>query len=230
MHPEGSETSFRRELLPEHCRRIPEKTTPPPTFHSAGTAVQQRCDARTSFHRVRRRSAASSFLLLLSFVVTVVPSPALPTPSTPPYPPGQLNHHSKGTVNLISYQDAAFAVVAALNAGIAQSKGEEGAPEVKGKIFLAADHHPMTRRRICELALGHPRFARRSMPRFSGDATPPHFIETLTKKVYDSSWTRKTLGWEPQCPSMEEYFKMERELALEDEGRELQGGDVSRPL
>ncbi len=109
-----------------------------------------------------------------------------------------------------------MAVVAALNAGIAEKKGEEGAPEVKGKIFLAADHHPMTRRRICELALGHPLYARKSMPKFSGDATPVEFIQTFSKKVYDSSWTRKTLGWEPKCESMEEYFRMEREMALED--------------
>lgn len=134
-------------------------------------------------------------------------------------PPLQLNHHSLGKVNLVSYEDAGFAVVAALDAGIAQIKDESGAaPEIKGKVFLAADHSPTTRRKICEVALGHPLYARKSMPKFTQDASPPEFAETGAKKVYDSSETRRVLGWEPQCSSMEEYFRveMEQELAMRE--------------
>lgn len=122
-------------------------------------------------------------------------------------------------INLVSYEDAGFAVVAALDAGLAQINDETGAaPEVKGKVFLAADHSPITRRKICEVALGHPLYARKSMPRFTQDASPPEFAETGAKKVYDSSETRRVLGWEPQCSSMEEYFRveMEQELAMRE--------------
>lgn len=109
----------------------------------------------------------------------------------------------------MSYDDAASAVVAALNAGIAQTKGEEGAPEVKGQIFLAAGNEPITRKKICEVALSHPLYARKQMPKFKLDDTPPEFAVTGPAKVYDSSWTRKTLGWEPKSSSMGDYFEQE---------------------
>eukprot|EP00752_Nemacystus_decipiens_P014955 g13314.t1 len=118
-----------------------------------------------------------------------------------------LNHHSQGAVNLISYDDAASAVVAALNAGLAEVRGEEGAPHVKGQIFLAAGDEPITRQKICEVALAHPLFSRKKMPKFKGDDTPPEFAVTGAAKVYDSSVTRRTLGWQPKASSMEEYFQ-----------------------
>ncbi|CAM9723577.1 unnamed protein product, partial [Ectocarpus fasciculatus] len=120
----------------------------------------------------------------------------------------RLNHHSQGKINLVSYKDAASAVVAALQAGIKQIKDEDGAPEVKGKVFLAADHSPTTRRKICKVALEHPIYFRRSMPKFTQDATPPEFAVTGARKVYDSSATRRVLGWEPEFPSIEEYFRV----------------------
>ncbi|CAM9948943.1 unnamed protein product, partial [Hapterophycus canaliculatus] len=67
---------------------------------------------------------------------------------------------------------------------------------------------------ICEVALGHPLYARKSMPKFTQDASPAEFAEIGAKKVYDSSETRRVLGWEPQCSSMEEYFRLEMEQQL----------------
>lgn len=138
-------------------------------------------------------------------------SPSFVRPSSPtPRHATQLNHHSQGMINLISYEDAATAVVAALNGGIAEAKGEEGAPGVKGQIFLAAGDEPITRQKICEVALTHPLYGRKKMPKFKGDDTPPQFAVTGPSKVYDSSWTRRTLGWEPSSASMEEYFERDR--------------------
>lgn len=139
--------------------------------------------------------------------------PLAPPPSR--RPSLQLNHHSLGEINLISYEDAASAVVAALNAGLAETSGNEGAPQVKGEIFLAAGDEPITRRKICEVALTHPLYSRKKMPKFKGDDTPPEFATTGAAKVYDSSVTRRTLGWEPRSASMEEYF--ERETLAEGE-------------
>lgn len=125
-------------------------------------------------------------------------------------------------INLISYDDAAAAVVAALDAGIAQGKKgeeeeEEGAPEVKGKVFLAAENEPTTRETICRAALGHPLYSRRKMPIFQQDLSPVDPTEAAAaaagvkvnraKKVYDSSATRKMLGWEPKYSGIEEYFE-----------------------
>ncbi|CBJ48531.1 Contains domains for prephenate dehydrogenase and nucleoside-diphosphate-sugar epimerases [Ectocarpus siliculosus] len=125
----------------------------------------------------------------------------------------------RGKINLVSYKDAASAVVAALQAGINQIKDVDGAPGVKGKVFLAADHSPTTRRKICKVALEHPIYFRRSMPKFTQDATPPEFAVTGARKVYDSSATRRVLGWEPEFPSIEEYFRIELEELEESERR-----------
>ncbi|CAM9386912.1 unnamed protein product [Pylaiella littoralis] len=127
----------------------------------------------------------------------------------------RMNHHSQGQINLISYDDAAAAVVAALDAGIAQGKGEEDAPEVKGQVFLAAEGSPITRQKICEVALAHPMYGRKKMPIFQQDASPIDCTDAGAKKVYDSSASRKILGWEPKYSGMEEYF-MADEDALED--------------
>lgn len=111
-------------------------------------------------------------------------------------------------------------MVAALNAGLAEVKGEEGAPQVKGRVFLAAGDEPITRQKICEVALAHPLYSRKKMPKFKGDDTPPEFAVTGAAKVYDSSVTRKTLGWEPKASSMEEYF--EQEIMSEGEVKALE--------
>lgn len=135
-----------------------------------------------------------------------------PTPRPPPRGSRgtlQLNHHSQGEINLISYDDAASAVVAALRSGLTEIRGEEGAPQVRGQIFLAAGDEPITRQKICEVALAHPLYSRKKMPKFWGDDTPKEFAVTGPAKVYDSTVTRRTLGWEPRASSMEEYFEQE---------------------
>lgn len=153
------------------------------------------------------------------------------TISAPPLPPfpfnslirtrlRQLNSNSEGLINLISYEDAAMAVVAALDAGLKKaSAGEAGdaMPEIKGRVFLAADDEPTSRRTICELAMSHPRHSRKLMPKFLLDESPSGFAGAGAKKVYDSSVTRRDLGWEPRHPSMDEYFKLAVKAAQEAE-------------
>lgn len=106
----------------------------------------------------------------------------------------------------MSYEDAASAVVAALNAGIAEKKGEEGAPEVAGQVFLAAEDAPIGRQKICEIALSHPFCYTGKMPKFDGDNDDPLVQQTGPRKVYDSSKTRRVLGWAPKYSSMEQLF------------------------
>eukprot|EP00903_Cladosiphon_okamuranus_P018643 g17158.t1 len=133
-----------------------------------------------------------------------------------------LNLHSQGEINLISYDDAASAVVAALRGGLKEIRGEEGAPQVKGQIFLAAGDKPITRQKICEVALAHPFFSRKKMPKFWLDATPKEFAVTGPSKVYDSTVTRRTLGWEPRASSMAEYFEQESLWGVEGRVLELE--------
>lgn len=134
----------------------------------------------------------------------------------------QLNSNSEGLINLISYEDAAMAVVAALDAGLKKAssgEGGEGTPEIKGRVFLAADDEPTSRRKICELAMLHPRHSRKLMPKFLLDESPSGFAGAGATKVYDSAVTRRDLGWEPRHPSISEYFKLAVKAALEEEER-----------
>lgn len=115
---------------------------------------------------------------------------------------------------MVSYDDAAAAVVAALDAGIAQGK-EESAPEVKGKVFLASENAPITREKICQVALAHPMYGRKKMPIFQQDGSPIDCTDAGAKKIYDSSATQRILGWAPRYSGMEEHFRADED-ALED--------------
>jgi nucleoside-diphosphate-sugar epimerase len=95
-----------------------------------------------------------------------------------------------GIINLLHYDDAAGACLAALNAG----------EDVKGNVFLVSDGNPTTRQGICESA---------TKAKVYLDATLPSFLgkESDSKgKVYDGSVTNAALKWKPRHASFDEYM------------------------
>lgn len=102
---------------------------------------------------------------------------------------GTCSGGEEGMLNMIHYDDAAAAVVAALNAS-----------EDKGKVFLAVDGNPLTRKELVTIALKHPRF--------------DHFLENSwgsgghVKRI-DSSWTYQQLEWMPCWSSFEHFMQAE---------------------
>jgi len=90
-------------------------------------------------------------------------------------------------INLVSYEDAASAVVAAL------ARGEAG------RVYLAADGAPLSRLQICEAARLSPEYADRALPAFRGTEGPEG-------KVLDASATREALAWEPRWRSFAHYM------------------------
>ncbi|CAM9174545.1 unnamed protein product [Discosporangium mesarthrocarpum] len=101
-----------------------------------------------------------------------------------------------GLINLLSYEDAAGVVIAVLLA------------HQQGRVFLAADHCPMTRRDICAAALSHPMYSDRSMPQAGGGGEAGTGGRREGKgKVFDSRVTRRDLSWEPRHTSFAEFIE-----------------------
>lgn len=92
-----------------------------------------------------------------------------------------------GLINQIHYRDAANAAVAAALRGSA------------GEVLLAADDRPMTREQICVEALKAPRFAGRTMPRFTG-------TDGGVGKVLDCSHTRDAIQWQPEYRDFADFI------------------------
>ncbi len=105
-----------------------------------------------------------------------------------------------GIVNLLHYEDAASAVLAAILVG----------PKVNsGKTFLISDGNPTTRRGICESAMKHSRYRE--------CATMPPFLEVEKDgmeeagprgKVYDGRKSNEALGWKPKYSSFDEFMTL----------------------
>jgi nucleoside-diphosphate-sugar epimerase len=99
---------------------------------------------------------------------------------------------SDGIVNLLHYDDAAGAVVAALSVN--------DPSVVAGKVFLISDGRPMTRQEICESSLKATRYAGMTVPTFSGPPDGP------IGKIYDGSASNQALQWEPRYTSFGEFM------------------------
>jgi hypothetical protein len=95
-----------------------------------------------------------------------------------------------GIINLLQYDDAAGACVAALLA-------EERV--VENQVFLISDGHPLTRRQICESALKASVYQGVSMPKFAASDGKPG-------KVYDGSWSNQQLQWKPKHESFDQFM------------------------
>jgi nucleoside-diphosphate-sugar epimerase len=102
----------------------------------------------------------------------------------------------EGLVNLLHYDDAASACLAALQAG----------PTVcRGRAFLISDGHPTSRHDICASARQAAIYATCDMPTFSvaADSTPPMALG----KVYDGSVSNALLSWTPKYESFDAFMK-----------------------
>lgn len=105
-----------------------------------------------------------------------------------------------GIVNLLHYDDAASAVLAALKVG----------PKVNsGQKFLISDGNPTTRRGICESAMKHSRYRECT--------TMPPFLEVEKDgikeagprgKVYDGRKSNEALRWTPKFTSFDEFMTL----------------------
>lgn len=94
---------------------------------------------------------------------------------------GKVRGDPEGLISLVSYHDAARAVVAALQQ-----------PQLHGEALVVVDGQPLSRRQICEIARQHPLYANYSMPTFEDDqastkSRPPG-------KRFDATQSRAKLG------------------------------------
>jgi nucleoside-diphosphate-sugar epimerase len=98
-----------------------------------------------------------------------------------------------GIINLLHYDDAAGACLAALKAG----------PSVcRSKIFLISDGSPMTRMEICESALKANVYKDYRLPVFISSDDQPWALG----KVYDGSVSNSMLMWSPKYSSFDDFM------------------------
>ena len=105
-------------------------------------------------------------------------------------------------INLLHYEDAAGAVVAALKHNSNSGQEQDDDEEKRGEIFLVSDGHPLTRQQICESSLKNKRYDGRTIPKFTGSKEKGDLIG----KVYDGSYTNKVLNWKPIYESFDTFM------------------------
>lgn len=105
---------------------------------------------------------------------------------------GTVEAKENALVNLLSYDDAAAASVAALRRAL------------PGDLLLAADMQPRTRAAIVEAARRHPDFRDRSVT-FTQVAGNDRGPRNLGRR-YDCSFTKGRIGWQPRYPCVEDFF------------------------
>lgn len=98
-----------------------------------------------------------------------------------------------GIINLLHYDDAAGAVLAALMAEPSI---------VNGKVFLISDGTPMTRQEICQSSIKARKYHGMTIPKFLGDDKDKEPIG----KVYDGSHSNKVLKWCPRYKSFDSFM------------------------
>eukprot|EP00584_Thalassiosira_punctigera_P011780 CAMPEP_0172547020 /NCGR_PEP_ID=MMETSP1067-20121228/16660_1 /TAXON_ID=265564 ORGANISM="Thalassiosira punctigera, Strain Tpunct2005C2" /NCGR_SAMPLE_ID=MMETSP1067 /ASSEMBLY_ACC=CAM_ASM_000444 /LENGTH=326 /DNA_ID=CAMNT_0013334037 /DNA_START=39 /DNA_END=1019 /DNA_ORIENTATION=- len=96
-----------------------------------------------------------------------------------------------GIVNLLHYDDAASACLAALKVGQGVTSKQ---------TYLISDGNPTTRKGICESALKHANYAHFLMPKFNGDESD------LRGKVYDGTRSDGALQWRPTYASFDMFM------------------------
>jgi len=98
-----------------------------------------------------------------------------------------------GLIGLVSYEDAARAVLDALSC--------DG--EVAGNVFLVCDGKEQTRAQICESALKTDMWRSYKMPEFVG-------TDGGLGKRFDASKARKVLGWKPRYDSFDAFCDLHK--------------------
>lgn len=94
-----------------------------------------------------------------------------------------------GIINLLHYDDAAGACLKALK--------EE---TEKSSIYLISDGNPLTREQICISAQKSALYSDKTIPNFLGTNKDPK------GKVYDGSWSNKSLNWKPKYFSFDSFM------------------------
>jgi len=99
-----------------------------------------------------------------------------------------------GLINLLHYDDAAGACLAALRSG----------PKVcTGKTFLISDSNPLSRYEICQSALQAKAYQDYNMPTFTEDGEQKMDLG----KVYDGTRSNEALNWAPKTKSFDDFMK-----------------------
>jgi nucleoside-diphosphate-sugar epimerase len=102
-----------------------------------------------------------------------------------------------GLINLLHYEDAAAACLAALRAG----------PGVcQSKTFLISDGHPLSRHAICHSAFKAKVYQQQGfvMPSFAGDDDgQPGSLG----KIYDGTVSNQLLNWRPRYESFDAFME-----------------------
>lgn len=101
---------------------------------------------------------------------------------------GTVTGVANGVVNLVHYDDAAAALVAALQL------------ELRNEVYLVCDDAAETRQQICEATLLSELFSSYAMPKFTSPDGP-------RGKVCDSSVTRRKLNWQPVHRSFSSFMR-----------------------
>jgi nucleoside-diphosphate-sugar epimerase len=102
-----------------------------------------------------------------------------------------------GIINLLHYDDAASACVAALTTSN---------DDAWGKVFLISDGNPMKREEICRTALQHVMYSSTCcMPKFVFNENDPK------GKIYDGSQGQNVLKWKPAFQSFRHFMSIPSE-------------------
>lgn len=104
-------------------------------------------------------------------------------------------------VNLLHYDDAAGACIAALFRGMQSlQQVQNGEESIQGKVMLISDGNPTTRYGLCESAKKSSRFSSCVIPKFLGG------VDDARGKVYDGSWSNVMLHWTPRYSSFDSFM------------------------
>jgi len=103
---------------------------------------------------------------------------------------GQFPAKPAGLINLVTYEDAALAVVKTL----------ENPDKVGGEIFLVSDGVPISRQEIVNAAAENKIYAGKN------DAVEFTGGEGVDGKKYNSGKIRKLLGWEPKYETFRDFM------------------------
>jgi nucleoside-diphosphate-sugar epimerase len=104
---------------------------------------------------------------------------------------GVVKGSKDGIINLLHYDDAAGACLAALTTD----------SNVQGKVFLISDGNPTTRVGICESALKAKKYQGLEMPSF-GDEDG----SAGKGKIYDGTFSNAFLKWKPRYESFDKFM------------------------
>lgn len=119
-------------------------------------------------------------------------------------PTNEVKGCAEGIVNLLHYDDAAYAcLMATLGSKQSEEDDEDDDDDDSSRIYLISDGHPMTRKAICESSLGTQRYGGKQMPTFLGTGKDG--------KICDGTWSNQKLNWKPKFATSFDKFMLENQ-------------------